>query len=56
MTVPGKVFLREDIIANIWGEAHVGDRTLDVHVRKIREKIGDHHIKTVKGVGYKFDI
>ena len=56
MTVPGKVFLREDIIANIWGEAHVGDRTLDVHVRKIREKIGDQHIKTVKGVGYKFDI
>ena len=56
MTIPGKVFLREDIITNIWGETHVGDRTLDVHIRKIREKIGENYIKTVKGVDYKFDI
>jgi len=56
MTVPGKVFTREEIIQNIWEGAFVGDRTIDVHVRKIREKIGAHHIKTIKGVGYKFDI
>ena len=56
MTVPGKVFTREEIISQIWKDAYVGDRTIDVHVRKIREKIGDQHIKTVKGVGYKFDI
>ena len=56
MTVPGKVFSREEIIHNIWKEAVVGDRTIDVHVRKIREKIGDQYIKTIKGVGYKFDV
>ena len=56
MTLPGKVFTREEIIAEVWNDAVVGDRTIDVHIRKIREKIGDHHIKTVKGVGYKFDI
>ncbi len=56
MTVPGKVFTREDIISEIWKDTVVGDRTIDVHVRKIREKIGSHHIKTIKGVGYKFDI
>ena len=56
MTIPGKVFTRQEIIATIWEEAFVGDRTIDVHIRKIREKIGSHHIKTVKGVGYKFDI
>ena len=56
MTIPGKVFTREEIIATIWKDAFVGDRTIDVHIRKIREKIGNHHIKTVKGVGYKFDI
>ena len=56
MTIPGKVFTREDIIHKIWKDAVVGDRTIDVHVRKIREKIGSHHIKTIKGVGYKFDI
>tara|TARA_Y100000766_G_C18836815_1_gene570871 strand:+ start:58 stop:732 length:675 start_codon:yes stop_codon:yes gene_type:complete len=56
MTMPGKVFTREDIIVKIWKDAVVGDRTIDVHVRKIREKIGSHHIKTIKGVGYKFEI
>ena len=56
MTLPGKVFTREDIIVKIWKDAVVGDRTIDVHVRKIREKIGSHHIKTIKGVGYKFEI
>ena len=56
MSVPGKVFTREDIINEIWKDAFVGDRTIDVHVRKIREKTSNHHIKTVKGVGYKFDI
>jgi len=56
MSVPGKVFTREDIITEIWKDAFVGDRTIDVHIRKIREKTSNHHIKTVKGVGYKFDI
>jgi len=56
MTVPGKVFTREEIISEIWKDAFVGDRTIDVHVRKIREKIGSHYIKTIKGVGYKFDL
>ena len=54
---PGKVFTREDILNRVWGnEIIVGDRTIDVHIRKIREKIGDDCIKTVKGIGYKFDI
>ncbi|MEO5569325.1 MAG: response regulator transcription factor [Bacteroidia bacterium] len=54
---PGKVFTREDILSRVWGnEIIVGDRTIDVHIRKIREKIGDDAIKTVKGIGYKFDI
>jgi len=56
MSVPGRVFTREEIISEIWKDAVVGDRTIDVHVRKIREKIGEHHIKTIKGIGYKFDI
>ena len=56
MTVPGKVFTRQEIISEVWKDAIVGDRTIDVHIRKIREKIGDDYIKTVKGVGYKFDI
>ena len=56
MTVPGKVFTREEIISTIWKDAVVGDRTIDVHIRKIREKIGSNHIKTIKGIGYKFDI
>jgi len=52
---PGKVFKRETILDNVWGnEVVVGGRTIDVHMRKLREKIGDHHFKTVKGVGYKF--
>ena len=53
---PGKVFTREDILARVWGtDIIVGDRTIDVHVRKIREKLGDESIKTIKGIGYKFD-
>ena len=56
MTLPGKVFARDEIISTVWKDAVVGDRTIDVHVRKIREKIGSHHIKTIKGIGYKFDI
>ena len=56
MTIPGKAFTREEIINTIWKDAVVGDRTIDVHIRKIREKIGSHHIKTIKGVGYKFDV
>lgn len=52
---PGKVFKRDDILDKVWGsEVIVGGRTIDVHIRKLREKIGDHHFKTVKGVGYKF--
>jgi two-component system alkaline phosphatase synthesis response regulator PhoP len=55
MTKPEKVFTRERIMNEIWGEeVVVGDRTIDVHIRKLREKIGDKLIKTVKGVGYKF--
>ena len=46
----------KEIISNIWGDTFVGDRTIAVHIRKVREKIGAHHIKTIKGVGYKFDI
>jgi len=54
---PGRVYTRETILSTIWGEdAVVGDRTIDVHVRKLREKIGNDYIKTVKGVGYKFDV
>jgi two-component system, OmpR family, alkaline phosphatase synthesis response regulator PhoP len=53
---PGKVFKREDIMHKIWGnDVIVGDRTLDVHIRKVREKIGDKYISTLKGVGYKFE-
>ena len=52
---PEKVFKREEILAKVWGnEVLVGDRTIDVHIRKLREKIGSHYIKTLKGVGYKF--
>lgn len=52
---PGKVFKRETILDNVWGnEVVVGGRTIDVHIRKLREKIGDDYFKTVKGVGYKF--
>lgn len=53
---PGKVFKREDILELVWGdEVVVGDRTIDVHIRKLREKLGEDYIKTVKGVGYKFE-
>ncbi len=52
---PGKVFKREDILDKVWGnEVIVGGRTIDVHIRKLREKIGDESFKTIKGVGYKF--
>lgn len=52
---PGKVFTRDEIFQTVWDEnVIVGDRTIDVHIRKLREKIGDDYIKTVKGVGYKF--
>jgi len=54
---PGKVFKREFILESIWGkDVIVGDRTIDVHIRKLREKIGDSYFKTIKGVGYKFKI
>lgn len=54
---PGKVFTRENILEKVWGDdVLVVDRTIDVHIRKIREKLGDDHISTVKGVGYKFEI
>ena len=52
---PGKVFTREEIFRKIWGnDVIVGNRTIDVHIRKLREKIGKNHIKTMKGVGYRF--
>ena len=54
---PDKVFKREKIMETVWGsEVVVGDRTIDVHIRKLREKVGDKYFKTVKGVGYKFVI
>lgn len=53
---PQKVFSREEIYSNVWGnDVVVGDRTIDVHIRKLREKIGDEHIVTIKGVGYKYE-
>jgi two-component system alkaline phosphatase synthesis response regulator PhoP len=53
---PGKVFKREEILNEIWGrDIIVGDRTIDVHIRKLREKLGEDLIKTVKGIGYKFE-
>ncbi|MEO8067441.1 MAG: response regulator transcription factor [Flavobacteriales bacterium] len=56
LSKPGKVFKREEIYGQVWGnDLFVGDRTIDVHIRKLREKIGEQNIKTVKGVGYKFD-
>ena len=52
---PGKVFTRDEIMNSVWGsQVIVGDRTIDVHIRKLREKIGDSYFKTIKGVGYKF--
>ena len=57
MSKPGKVFLRDEILNKVWGgDVVVGDRTIDVHIRKLREKLGEEYIKTIKGVGYKFDI
>jgi len=53
---PGKVFKRAEIMNKVWGsEVIVGDRTIDVHIRKLREKLGSHYIHTLKGVGYKFE-
>jgi two-component system alkaline phosphatase synthesis response regulator PhoP len=52
---PDKVFLRDEIYKSVWGDSViVGDRTIDVHIRKLREKIGNDHIRTLKGIGYKF--
>ena len=52
---PGIVYTRQDLLDRVWGtDVYVVDRTIDVHIRKIREKIGDHYIETVKGVGYRF--
>lgn len=55
-STPNKVFSRDELLQNIWGtDVYVLARTVDVHVRKVREKVGDHYINTVKGVGYKFE-
>jgi len=54
MSVPHKVFRREEILNDVWGDTYIGDRTIDVHIRKLREKFGSEVIQTVKGVGYKF--
>lgn len=55
-SAPGRVFTREHILTSVWGnDVIVGDRTIDVHIRKLREKLGDDNFKTVKGVGYKFE-
>lgn len=56
MSKPGRVYTRDIIMNTIWGgEVVVGDRTIDVHIRKLREKLGEQYIRTVKGVGYKFE-
>lgn len=56
LSKPQKVFSREEIFSNVWGnDVIVGDRTIDVHVRKLREKLGDNHIVTIKGIGYKYE-
>lgn len=51
---PGKVYKREKLLEKVWGDVYVVDRTIDVHVRKLREKLGNKYIITIKGVGYKF--
>jgi two-component system alkaline phosphatase synthesis response regulator PhoP len=54
---PGNVFTRSHILDSVWGEdVVVGDRTIDVHIRKLREKLGDNYFKTIKGIGYKFEV
>jgi two-component system alkaline phosphatase synthesis response regulator PhoP len=54
---PGRVFTREEIFDKIWGsDVIVGNRTIDVHIRKLRERLGETYIKTMKGIGYKFDV
>lgn len=57
LSKPDKVFTRDEIYKSVWGNnVIVGDRTIDVHIRKLREKIGNEHIRTLKGIGYKFII
>ncbi len=57
ISIPGKVFTREQIYSSVWGsDVVVGDRTIDVHIRKLREKVGDKYIITLKGVGYKLSL
>jgi two-component system alkaline phosphatase synthesis response regulator PhoP len=54
---PERVFTRDEIYNDVWGsDAFVGDRTIDVHIRKLREKLGDEHFETIKGIGYKFTL
>ena len=56
ISAPGRVFTRDNILNKVWGnDVIVGDRTIDVHIRKLREKLGDESFKTIKGVGYKFE-
>ena len=54
MSTPDKVFRREEILSSVWGDPKISDRTIDVHVRKLREKFGSGIIRTVKGVGYRY--
>lgn len=54
LSAPDRVFRRDEILRDVWGDAFIGDRTIDVHVRKLRERFGDSVIQTIKGVGYKF--
>ena len=55
-STPNKVFTRDELLNSIWGsDVYVIARTVDVHIRKVREKVGEDHIRTIKGVGYKFN-
>lgn len=54
LSAPQRVFRREEILRDVWGDAVIGDRTIDVHIRKLRERFGDNIIQTIKGVGYKY--
>ena len=56
LSSPERVFRREEILRDVWGDAVIGDRTIDVHIRKLRERFGDNIIQTVKGVGYKYAV